>query len=145
MPEKATLSTICTLAGTQNVSHLIMQTNEHVHGELCTLSPRVPNQYMNSEGLFAASALDTATEQGIMNSLDELAKGRTSVFVAHRLSTVMNCDRIFVLARGQLEESGSHAELMARGGVYAGMWDMQAGSGSDSEFVEMPQLVEAAL
>eukprot|EP00892_Ulva_mutabilis_P005128 jgi/Ulvmu1/2988/UM015_0028.1 len=75
----------------------------------------------------ATSALDSGSEQAIMRSLDELAQGRTSIFVAHRLSTVMNCDKIFVMAEGQLVEQGSHQELMACGGVYADMWEMQVG------------------
>ena len=77
----------------------------------------------------ATSALDTATEQGILASLEELARGRTSVFVAHRLSTVMHCDKILVLSEGHVAESGTHAELMREAGVYAGMWEMQSGEG----------------
>jgi ATP-binding cassette, subfamily B, heavy metal transporter len=73
----------------------------------------------------ATSALDTATEQGIMESLNELAEGRTGVFVAHRLSTVMGCDKIIVMAEGAVVEEGTHADLMACGGVYRDMWDMQ--------------------
>lgn len=75
----------------------------------------------------ATSALDSASERAIMNSLDELAQGRTSIFVAHRLSTVMNCDRIFVMSEGRLVEQGTHRDLMACGGVYADMWEMQVG------------------
>jgi energy-coupling factor transporter ATP-binding protein EcfA2 len=74
----------------------------------------------------ATSALDTATERGIMTSLEELARGRTSVFVAHRLSTVQHCDRIYVVREGKVEEAGTHGELMARRGVYYDMWQMQA-------------------
>jgi ABC-type multidrug transport system fused ATPase/permease subunit len=73
----------------------------------------------------ATSALDSATERGIMASLEELSRGRTSVFVAHRLSTVRSCDKILVLSEGSLVEEGSHEELMAAGGVYADMWAMQ--------------------
>lgn len=75
----------------------------------------------------ATSALDSASEHAIMKSLDELAQGRTSIFVAHRLSTVMNCDVIFVMSEGQLVEQGTHRELMGCGGVYADMWEMQIG------------------
>lgn len=75
----------------------------------------------------ATSALDSATERGIMASLQELATGRTSVFVAHRLSTVQGCDRIYVLKDGTVAEEGTHADLMAKpGGVYREMWKMQA-------------------
>jgi ABC transporter ATM len=75
----------------------------------------------------ATSALDSATERGIMESLKELAAGRTSVFVAHRLSTVQGCDKIYVLKDGKVAEEGTHAELMLRnGGVYREMWKMQA-------------------
>ncbi|KAF8062057.1 ATM1 [Scenedesmus sp. PABB004] len=74
----------------------------------------------------ATSALDTATEASILGSLDELARGRTSIFVAHRLSTVAGCDRILVLSEGRLVEQGSHGALLAAGGVYADMWRAQA-------------------
>ncbi|KAL4520893.1 hypothetical protein Ndes2526B_g00075 [Nannochloris sp. 'desiccata'] len=75
----------------------------------------------------ATSALDSATERGIMESLKELAAGRTSVFVAHRLSTVQGCDKIYVLKEGKVAEEGTHAELMGKsGGVYRDMWKMQA-------------------
>lgn len=84
----------------------------------------------------ATSALDTATEQGIMQSLEALAKGRTSVFVAHRLSTVMACDKIVVLSEGSVAEEGTHAELMACGGVYADMWAMQVGEEERREALE---------
>jgi ABC-type multidrug transport system ATPase subunit len=53
-------------------------------------------------------------------------QGRTSIFVAHRLSTVAGCDRILVLSEGRLVEQGSHAQLLAAGGVYADMWRAQA-------------------
>lgn len=73
----------------------------------------------------ATSALDSETERGIMSSLQELAAGRTSVFVAHRLSTIQGCTRIYVLKDGRVAEQGSHAELISQGGVYADMWAMQ--------------------
>ena len=80
----------------------------------------------------ATSALDTATEQGILESLEDVARGRTAVFVAHRLSTVRSCDRIIVMEQGRIVEEGTHAELLdcrGRGekiGMYAAMWKAQA-------------------
>jgi ABC-type transport system involved in Fe-S cluster assembly fused permease/ATPase subunit len=73
----------------------------------------------------ATSALDSSTEAGIMDALTQLARGRTSVFVAHRLSTIQNCDKIVVLRHGRVKEQGSHAELMENGGLYCKMWRLQ--------------------
>lgn len=73
----------------------------------------------------ATSALDSNTEAGILRSLDALAQGRTSVFVAHRLSTIQHCDVIFVLQDGVVCERGTHEALLAEGGVYADMWRVQ--------------------
>ena len=61
--------------------------------------------------------------------LQELAKGRTSVFVAHRLSTIKDCDQILVLSEGALVEEGTHQGLLRLGGVYSDMWQMQARPG----------------
>ncbi|GAX72622.1 hypothetical protein CEUSTIGMA_g78.t1 [Chlamydomonas eustigma] len=75
----------------------------------------------------ATSALDSETEAQIMASLNELALGRTSIFVAHRLSTVKGCDKIIVLDEGQVVEQGSHEALMKQEkGVYRSMWELQA-------------------
>ncbi|WP_374283187.1 ABC transporter ATP-binding protein/permease [Novosphingobium sp.] len=74
----------------------------------------------------ATSALDTRTEQDILATLHSVAEGRTSLSIAHRLSTIADADRIFVLDQGQLAESGSHAELLRMGGLYAEMWARQA-------------------
>ena len=65
---------------------------------------------------------------GIRDALVGLAVGRTSVFVAHRLSTVMHCDEIVVLDKGHVVERGSHDTLLEDGGVYAEMWAAQAQS-----------------
>ncbi|KAL3155600.1 hypothetical protein ABBQ38_010855 [Trebouxia sp. C0009 RCD-2024] len=83
----------------------------------------------------ATSALDTATEQGIMGSLDELATGRTSVFVAHRLSTVQRCDKIIVLSNGMVAEQGTHEELMAARRIYYDMWEVQKAADAEAEKV----------
>ena len=74
----------------------------------------------------ATSALDTRTEKIIQTELAEIARGRTTLMVAHRLSTIVEADRILVLDRGRMVESGTHAELLALGGRYAALWALQA-------------------
>jgi ABC-type multidrug transport system fused ATPase/permease subunit len=74
----------------------------------------------------ATSALDTHTEGQILEALRELSLGRTTVMVAHRLSTAAQCDRIVVLEEGRVVEVGSHTELLALGGRYAELWAKQA-------------------
>ncbi len=73
----------------------------------------------------ATSALDTKTEREIQKSLAEVASGRTTLVIAHRLSTVVDADQILVLDQGRIVERGHHRELLARGGVYATMWARQ--------------------
>jgi ATP-binding cassette subfamily B protein len=73
----------------------------------------------------ATSALDSKTEQAIQEQLDLAAQGRTSLIIAHRLSTVMKADQILVLDQGRVVEQGSHQELLAAGGAYAQMWALQ--------------------
>jgi ABC-type multidrug transport system fused ATPase/permease subunit len=72
------------------------------------------------------SALDTESERAIQEALRTLLKGRTSVIVAHRLSTMAGADRIVVLRDGRIAEAGTHAELVERGGHYARMVKQQA-------------------
>lgn len=73
----------------------------------------------------ATSALDSKTEQAIQAQLDLAARGRTSLIIAHRLSTVMQADQILVLDQGRVVECGSHRALLAAGGQYAQMWALQ--------------------
>jgi ATP-binding cassette subfamily B protein len=73
----------------------------------------------------ATSALDTHTEKEIQASLREVSAGRTTLMIAHRLSTVVDADEILVLDQGRVVERGRHAELLARGGRYAAMWAKQ--------------------
>jgi len=74
----------------------------------------------------ATSALDTHTEKEIQHSLDTISTGRTTLMIAHRLSTVVNCDEIFVLDKGRIIERGNHADLLAKGGAYNAMWTRQS-------------------
>ncbi len=69
----------------------------------------------------ATSALDTDTERAVQRALDELSRGRTTITIAHRLSTVRHPDRVAVLDAGRVAESGTHDELVARGGRYAAL------------------------
>ncbi len=80
----------------------------------------------------ATSAVDNETEEAIQRSLDRIAAGRTTIIIAHRLSTVRHASRIYVMAEGRVIESGGHEELVARNGFYASLWRLQTG-GSISE------------
>ncbi len=73
----------------------------------------------------ATSALDTESERYIQAGLEQLVKGRTTLVIAHRLSTIQNADLIVVMQEGRIVESGRHAELLARGGVYAALHQLQ--------------------
>ena len=73
----------------------------------------------------ATSSLDSRTEQGIKSALDKIAKDRTTVVIAHRLSTVTDADEIIVLDGGEIKERGTHANLLTRNGLYADMWTRQ--------------------
>ena len=77
----------------------------------------------------ATSALDSESEQLIQAALQNLMKGRTSIVIAHRLSTVASLDRIVVLREGEIVEDGVHSELIAAGGEYADLWERQTGGG----------------
>jgi len=73
----------------------------------------------------ATSALDSHTEKDIQDELDRVSKNRTTLVIAHRLSTIVNADEILVLDRGAIIERGTHRKLLARGGLYASMWNRQ--------------------
>jgi ATP-binding cassette subfamily B protein len=73
----------------------------------------------------ATSALDSKSEKAIQAELERIAEGRTTLVIAHRLSTVMDADQILVLDHGRIAERGTHRELLAAGGEYARMWALQ--------------------
>ena len=84
----------------------------------------------------ATSSLDSITERGIMTALEQATSGRTSIIIAHRLSTVTHCDKILVLDKGRVVEQGAHSELLAReGSIYRELWQTQnsAATKHDSE------------
>ena len=76
----------------------------------------------------ATSALDSESEKLVQDALVNLMKDRTSIVVAHRLSTVASLDRIIVLSDGRIAEDGTHADLIERDGEYAHLWDRQTGA-----------------
>ncbi len=75
----------------------------------------------------ATSAVDNETEAAIQRSMQVITQGRTTLVVAHRLSTIVNADRIYVLDEGRIAEQGNHVELLAGNGIYAALWRVQAG------------------
>lgn len=75
----------------------------------------------------ATSQLDSVTEGVIQESLWKLMQGKTTLVIAHRLSTLLHMDRILVFDRGKIVEDGMHAELLAKHGLYKQLWDAQVG------------------
>ncbi len=78
----------------------------------------------------ATSSVDNETEAAIQRSIERLAVGRVVILIAHRLSTVRHADTIFVLGRGGIAERGTHDELLANGGLYSALWQVQTGGGA---------------
>jgi ABC-type transport system involved in Fe-S cluster assembly fused permease/ATPase subunit len=87
----------------------------------------------------ATSALDTKTERDIQSALDVVSKNRTTVVIAHRLSTVVNADEILVLRDGQVAERGSHQTLLQHDGLYAQMWSRQREASEAAELLARTQ------
>jgi ATP-binding cassette subfamily B protein len=82
----------------------------------------------------ATSSVDSALEEQIETALQPLMRGRTSLVIAHRLSTVQTADRILVLHHGEVVEAGSHAELLGKGGLYSRLYELQfAGRRGEAE------------
>jgi len=79
----------------------------------------------------ATSSLDTRSEKAIQSALERAARNRTTLVIAHRLSTVVDCDEILVLDHGRIVERGDHDELLARGGHYAELWQLQQRQGTE--------------
>lgn len=86
----------------------------------------------------ATSALDSRTEADILATLQAIERGRTTLVIAHRLSTVVHADQIVVLDGGRVAERGTHGELLARGGLYAEMWTRQAAEVEQAEEDALP-------
>ena len=87
----------------------------------------------------ATSALDSEVEAAIQDTLYGVMQGKTVIAIAHRLSTIARMDRIVVLDDGAIAEQGTHAELLARDGLYARFWNRQSGG-----FIDVGQVLDAA-
>ncbi len=83
----------------------------------------------------ATSALDAEAERQVQAALDRLSEGRTTIVIAHRLATVRSADTIFVMDKGRLVDQGTHEQLLARGGLYARLAELQFGADSDTAAV----------
>ena len=87
----------------------------------------------------ATSSLDTESERAVQNALAKLMRGRTTIVIAHRLSTIQSADMIHVVDAGRIVESGRHQELLARGGVYANLHQLQFSNADGAEITQLTQ------
>lgn len=137
--EDATMEQVVEAARIANAHDFIMQT-EHGYDTMigdrgCRLSGGQRQRISIARAILknpsilildeATSALDTESERLVQEALDKLMRDRTTIVIAHRLSTIVNADRICVLSEGEIVEQGTHAELIARGGMYKKLVDMQ--------------------
>ena len=91
----------------------------------------------------ATSSVDTTTEMEIQEALDNLIQGRTTIAIAHRLSTLRKADRLVVMDRGQVVEIGNHDDLLARGGAYHALYQAQTRLNAEEQPpVPQPQLLD---
>jgi ATP-binding cassette, subfamily B, heavy metal transporter len=93
----------------------------------------------------ATSALDSFTEREIQSALERVSRGRTTIVIAHRLSTVVNADQILVLDKGVIVERGTHETLLALGGVYAALWSRQRAVDAAEETLRQAEAEEEEL
>ncbi len=93
----------------------------------------------------ATSALDTRTERDIQKALDRVAAGRTTLIVAHRLSTIIHADQILVFEAGRVVERGTHAQLLGENGLYASMWNRQQEAAEAAERLRRAEEAELAI
>ena len=93
----------------------------------------------------ATSSIDTETEQLIQQAVERVMDGRTSLVVAHRLSTIQRCDRIFVLHHGELRESGTHNQLLANRSLYWRLYNLQyadsPATGQPGDTISLPSAI----
>ena len=80
--------------------------------------------------------MDSRTEEAIQATLDGVVRNRTTIVIAHRLSTIVGADQIIVLDQGRVAERGTHGELLAKGGLYAELWNRQAAERELQEVVD---------